>query len=137
MAENWKIKVFYDGDCPLCRREIDFLRKRDARGLLKFENIADPHFVVPADEHSPSFNQLMAELHGRYPDGTWIKGVDVFREMYQAIGWTWLVTLSKWPVVRNLLNVGYKVFARYRLKLFGRCDADGCRPSTVGSEATK
>ncbi|HEY9740679.1 MAG TPA: DCC1-like thiol-disulfide oxidoreductase family protein, partial [Coleofasciculaceae cyanobacterium] len=27
---SWQIKLLYDGECPLCVREVNFLRKRDA-----------------------------------------------------------------------------------------------------------
>ncbi len=26
---SWEIKMLYDGDCPLCMREVNMLRKRD------------------------------------------------------------------------------------------------------------
>ncbi len=25
---SWKIKLLYDGDCPLCMREVRFLQKK-------------------------------------------------------------------------------------------------------------
>ncbi|MGH2414824.1 MAG: DCC1-like thiol-disulfide oxidoreductase family protein, partial [Microcystaceae cyanobacterium] len=37
-----KIKLLYDGKCPLCLREVNFLKKRDAgRGLIAFVDIAE------------------------------------------------------------------------------------------------
>jgi predicted DCC family thiol-disulfide oxidoreductase YuxK len=39
---SWKIKLLYDGECPLCVREVNFLTKRDAgRGLVSFVDIAE------------------------------------------------------------------------------------------------
>jgi len=36
-SPSWKIKLLYDGECPLCLREVNFLQKRDAgRGLVAF-----------------------------------------------------------------------------------------------------
>ena len=29
MSKSGRFEVFFDGDCPLCKREIDWLRKRD------------------------------------------------------------------------------------------------------------
>ncbi|MEO0687879.1 MAG: DCC1-like thiol-disulfide oxidoreductase family protein, partial [Cyanobacteria bacterium J06649_11] len=41
----WKIKLLYDGECPLCVREVNFLTKKDAgRGIVKFVDIADPNY---------------------------------------------------------------------------------------------
>ncbi|MGL5077875.1 MAG: DCC1-like thiol-disulfide oxidoreductase family protein, partial [Waterburya sp.] len=38
----WKIKLLYDGECPLCVREVDFLTKKDAgRKIIKFVDITE------------------------------------------------------------------------------------------------
>jgi predicted DCC family thiol-disulfide oxidoreductase YuxK len=68
---------------------------------------------------------LMAEIHGRLPDGRIITGVEVFRRLYTAVGFGWLVAPTRWPGVRQGLDLAYRFFARYRLRLTGRCDTDG------------
>lgn len=41
-STQWKIKLLYDGECPLCVREVNFLQKRDrGRGLVAFVDIAE------------------------------------------------------------------------------------------------
>lgn len=117
----WKVEVFYDGECPLCKREITMLRRRDRSNAIRFTNIADPHF--DSSKIGVSHATLMAEIHGRLPDGSIIRGVEVFRRLYSAIGFNRLVRISQMPVVSPLLNAAYKVFAKVRLKLPGRrCD---------------
>ena len=27
-ADSWKVNLLYDGDCPLCLREVNFLQKK-------------------------------------------------------------------------------------------------------------
>ncbi|MEZ6044946.1 MAG: DCC1-like thiol-disulfide oxidoreductase family protein [Planctomycetaceae bacterium] len=34
------LDVFFDGECPLCRREIEMIRSRDKSGKLGFVDIA-------------------------------------------------------------------------------------------------
>jgi predicted DCC family thiol-disulfide oxidoreductase YuxK len=120
----WEIEVFYDGACPLCRREIEMLRRWDKkRERLRFTDIADPGFDPLAI--GVTHDDLMAEIHGRLPDGTWVKGVEVFRRLYGAVGFRWLMPLTRLPGVRHLLDLGYRLFAKNRLKLTGRCSADG------------
>jgi len=68
----------------------------------------------------------MAEIHGRLPDGTIIRGVEVFRQLYSAIGFRWAMTISRLPIIRQMMNAGYILFARNRLRLTGRCNAQTC-----------
>lgn len=114
-----QLEVFYDGECPLCRREIAILKTRDRKRLIHFRDIQRIDFAgagIPK-----TYQQLMAEIHGRLPDGTWIKGVEVFRRLYDAIGWNWIVAITRWPVVRQSLDWAYLFFAKRRLALTGRC----------------
>jgi hypothetical protein len=66
----------------------------------------------------------MARIYGRLPDGSFITGVEVFRELYTAVGFGVLVALSRLPGIRHALDAAYAVFAKNRLRLTGRC-ADG------------
>ena len=123
------VEVFYDGDCPLCRREIKMLRRRDRAGRVRFTDLAaadfDPATVVGPDGPLTR-GRLMAEIHGRLPDGTLVTGVEVFRRLYAAVGLGWLAAATRLPIVRQLLDGLYAVFARNRLRLTGRCAAGRC-----------
>ncbi|CAK8992350.1 Uncharacterized protein At5g50100 [Durusdinium trenchii] len=41
---RFEIEVFFDGDCPLCRREIGMLRRLDRRHKIRFTDIAAADF---------------------------------------------------------------------------------------------
>jgi predicted DCC family thiol-disulfide oxidoreductase YuxK len=127
-----RFQVFFDGDCPLCRREIEWLQRRDRHGKIMFVDIAAEDFQP--DQWGKTYEQLMAEIHGRQPDGQWVTGVEVFRHLYQAAGLGWLVSMSRQPGVRHTLDLGYRVFARYRTRLTGRCHEGTCqvKPSANG-----
>lgn len=126
------IEVFYDGDCPLCMREIDFLRRRDRRGRIRFTDIAAPEF--DASSFGKTQDEFMSRIQGRLGDGTWIEGVEVFRQLYTAIGLGPVVAMTRLPGVAQALNLGYRWFAKNRLRLTGRCADDVCtRPETVSS----
>lgn len=105
-----QFEVFFDGDCPLCKREIEMIRRHNKRGELLLTDIASPDFQS-ADR---SLESLMKEIHGRYPDGRYVTGVEVFREIYQRIGLGPLVKTTRWPVIRQTLDLVYRVFARVR-----------------------
>lgn len=123
---SWHVQVFYDGDCPLCMREIRLLRRLDRqRGRIRFTDIAAPRFDAAAWGTDQA--ALMGHIHGRLPDGRWIRGVEVFRQLYAAVGFGWLVALTRLPGIRHGLDAAYEVFARNRLRLTGRrCEGDAC-----------
>ena len=118
------LEVFYDGDCPLCRREMGLLKRSDRRRRIRFSDISDPAFDPQAV--GKTFEELMARMHGRLPDGTWLYGVEVFRRLYATVGFGSIVWLTRFPVMSRLLDFGYAIFARNRLRLTGRCTGESC-----------
>jgi predicted DCC family thiol-disulfide oxidoreductase YuxK len=125
MKTPWRVKVLYDGDCPLCSREVQFLERRDrGRGRIQFEDIADPSFdpaVWGLDDQ-----KVMARIHGVLPNGAVIEGVEVFRQAYAAVGLGWLMAPTRWPGLRHLADLAYRIFAQNRLRWTGRasiCEA--------------
>ena len=119
-----EFEVFYDGDCPLCLREINILRRKDSKKRLVFTDISGADFDASALGLTQEV--LMARIHGRDASGEIVEGVEVFRRLYDAVGFGWLVSVSRWPVVAQCLGLGYTVFARNRLRLTGRCKAETC-----------
>jgi predicted DCC family thiol-disulfide oxidoreductase YuxK len=119
-----EIEVFFDGGCPLCLREVHFLKRRDRQGKILFTDIDAADFSP--ETYGKTYDELMAKMHGRLPDGTWITGVEVFRRLYSAIGFGPLVTLTRLPIISQIMDLGYDLFAKNRLRLTGRCSAQSC-----------
>ena len=65
------------------------------------------------------------------PDGSLVEGLEVFRRAYAAVGLGWLLAPTRWPLVRDVAEAGYRLFARNRLRSTGRgrseCASDRCR----------
>lgn len=120
-------EVFFDGDCPLCAREIAFLRRLDRRSNVQFTDIAGASFDAER-ELGKSQEHLMAHIHGRIlagqGAGALVEGVEVFRRLYSAVGLGPLVALTRLPGISHLLDWAYGIFAKNRLSWTGRC-ADG------------
>ena len=112
MSDSEPFEVFYDEQCPLCRKEINFVRKRDKNGRLKLTDISDPEF--DASSTGVSRDVLMREIHGRYSNGSLVTGVEVFREIYQRIGYGAFVVPTRWLVIRWLMDRMYSIFAVLR-----------------------
>lgn len=84
LEEGKAVEVFFDGECPLCTREIAMLRRLDRRSRIVFTDIAARSFE-PA-RVGKTMAELMDHIYGRLPDGTLIEGVEVFRRLYGAVG---------------------------------------------------
>ncbi len=119
------VEVFYDGDCPLCQKEIGMIRRMDKREKIRFTDIAAGDFDPAA--YGKTMDDLMAEIHGRDAEGRWLIGVEVFRQLYGAVGFGLLVSVTRWPGIRHGLDLGYKFFAKQRLRLTGRCSEGVCK----------
>lgn len=120
----WNIEVFHDGECPLCAREIEMLRRLDRHGRILFTDISSDDFVP--ETQGKDLETLMSTMHGRLPDGTWLTGVEVFRRLYTAVGFGPIVAVTRSPVLSGLLNWSYERFAKNRLRLTGRCEIEVC-----------
>lgn len=119
---SWKIKLLYDGECPLCLREVDFLRRRDRdRGLVAFVDIAASDYN-PAANGGVDFATAMGRIHAVLPDGSVIQNVAVFRRVYEVLGMGWVYAATKWPVIGPLVDLLYDFWADRRLAWTGRPD---------------
>jgi predicted DCC family thiol-disulfide oxidoreductase YuxK len=127
----YEVEVFFDGDCPLCRREISLLKRWDKRERIRFTDIAAAGFD-PAI-YGMTQDRLMAEIHGRDTQGNWLVGVEVFRRLYAAVGFEPLVAATRWPLIRHALDAAYRLFAPQRLRLTGRCRAGACPAPNNGT----
>lgn len=125
LESSWQIEVFYDGDCPLCLREVKLLRWMDRRQRIRFTDIAAADFV--AADYGKSMSEFMEQIQGRLPSGQWLVGVEVFRRLYAAIGFGPLVWITRLPLLSQLCDIGYRLFAKNRLRLTGRCVKEECK----------
>jgi predicted DCC family thiol-disulfide oxidoreductase YuxK len=106
----------------LCVQEVNFLRKRDAdRGLVAFVDIAADHYTAEANG-GVDFETAMGRIHAVLPDGTVIKNIEVFRQVYEILGMGWIYAITKWPIVGRLADALYERWADWRLRLTGRPD---------------
>lgn len=116
----WQIKLLYDGECPLCVREVNFLQQKDAgRGLVAFVDIAAADYD-PAAHGGVDFETAMGRIHAVLPDGTVIKNVEVFRRVYDTLGMGWIYAATRWPIIGPIVDWLYGLWADWRLALTGR-----------------
>jgi predicted DCC family thiol-disulfide oxidoreductase YuxK len=79
MNEKQNIKVWFDGGCPLCRREINFMRKFDKTGAIEFVDLVSTQDHCPIDRGT-----LLARFHAE-ENGQLLSGAAAFAAMWRAI----------------------------------------------------
>ena len=130
MMSEASLTLLYDGACPLCLREVKFLKRRDFQQRLAFVDI-DQDAYDPAQWKGIAYRDAMARIHAIRADGEILKDVAVFREAYRCVGLGWIYWPTTWPLIGVLINHLYSAWASQRLRLTGRPDLDTlcrCRP---------
>jgi predicted DCC family thiol-disulfide oxidoreductase YuxK len=105
------VTVWFDGGCPLCRREIAFIRRLDRRGRIDFVDVSGVSAVAdcPADRSA-----LLARFHAREGDRL-LSGAAAFAAMWRAIPWLRpLGEAARFPPLLALLELGYRGFLKVR-----------------------
>ena len=115
---NSKLTFLYDGACPLCLRETNFLKTKDSKKVINFVDISVDY--IPQNYKGISYEEAMANLHGILGNGEIIFGVDVLAYSYELVGLGWIYFPTKLPILSNFIRFLYKYWAKYRLKLTGR-----------------
>ena len=117
-AKSYPLTVYFDGECPICRREIHLIKVFNRRECLQFIDFSTSAYR-PTD-HGLNQGDLGRVIHDRWSDGSIITGVEAFTEMWEAIGFGVLARLSRLPLINALLVKAYTWFAKNRLRLTGR-----------------
>jgi predicted DCC family thiol-disulfide oxidoreductase YuxK len=119
--EPWPLTLYFDGNRPLCAREITILRRHAAANRLLFVDIDRAKALGFA------FEQMQATLHACFADGRWGKGLDASLWSWRAAGLGFWVTPLTWRALRPLLTLGYRLFCRLRAHLAWLPHPDGRR----------
>ena len=120
-----KTTVFFDGACHLCSREVGLYERADTACKLNLVDISKPGFSAQA--HGLDDAKVNKHMHVRGPEGELEVGVDAFVAIWEALGkYNWAVSAAKSPVLRPVMDVAYRAFARVRPYLPKR-SADSAR----------
>lgn len=114
------ITVFYDGKCGLCSREINHYRKIAPQGIFSWQDITES--AVELEEQGISLAQGLKLLHVKDASGEMHTGVDAFILIWRQLRrWHVLALFVGLPVVRQIANLTYRVFADWRFKRLAHC----------------
>ncbi|WLH37970.1 DUF393 domain-containing protein [Pseudomonas sp. FP2196] len=123
--EPWPLTLYFDGECPLCAREIKLLRQHAVETRLCFIDLSHEDFDPAALGFT--LKQMQSSLHARFDDGRWVKGLDATLWSWRAAGLgVWVAPLS-WRLTRPLFAIAYRLFCHLRPHLAWLPHPDGSR----------
>ncbi len=109
------LTVLYDGECPLCRREISVyrgLKSLHPDAAVCYADISDAAVPLPP---GTSREQLLARFHVQGQDGELLSGAQAFLALWAALpGWRWLALVGRLPGTAWLMERLYLLFLRWR-----------------------
>ena len=114
-----KLTFLFDGGCPLCLRETNFLKKRDISNQIAFIDINREEYDKKIF-NDISYAEAMSNLHGIMENGEIIRGLDVLAYSYELIGLGWVYYPLKIKFLSPILRLVYRYWAKYRLQITGR-----------------
>lgn len=128
MESKLKLKVYYDGLCKLCSREMDHYRKQVGAENIDFIDICAPQFDATLEALDPVLVHKI--MHVRRPDGTLATRVDAFIEIWKVLPrYNILGKTANLPIVKSLLEMGYTGFATIRPWLPRNSAKNECKDS--------
>lgn len=108
------LTIYYDGSCPLCRREIAFYRRLQPRERLLWLDVSAG---VPLGE-GLSCEAAMRRFHVREARGRLLSGGAAFARLWRALpGWRVLGWLMSFAPMSWLLELAYRAFLPLRGRL--------------------
>ena len=119
--------IFYDGECGLCNGAVRFALKRDRMGHLAFAPIGGNTWQELVG--SETSNDL-STMHFFDKGHRYRRSAAVVRMLWKlGSGWK-LVGSILWLIPLPIRNLGYRVVAATRYKIFGH--ADSCALDGLG-----
>jgi predicted DCC family thiol-disulfide oxidoreductase YuxK len=113
MKSQQKLKVYYDGLCKVCSREIEHYRKQIGANGIEFIDICASGFDATKEGLDPV--QVHKVMHVRRQDGSLAVKVDAFIEIWKTLPrYRFLLRVVNYPGVRTLLDLGYHAFSIIR-----------------------
>jgi predicted DCC family thiol-disulfide oxidoreductase YuxK len=108
-----KPKLYFDGGCPVCAREIALYQRQTGADSIDWVDVSQ----CSANELGKDLpkHTALSQLHFRTADGQLIGGAAAFVRMWQTLPrWRWFGRLFDSNLGLRLLNGAYQIFLRAR-----------------------
>ena len=102
--------VFFDGSCPLCRREIRVYQNAVATIPIQWVDVS-----ADAPGLRAGCGELMSRFHVQTADGRLLSGAAAFVSLWLLFpGWRWLGKFGSLPGMTHVLELAYRSFLLVR-----------------------
>jgi ubiquinone biosynthesis monooxygenase Coq7 len=103
-----RLRVFFDGACPACSKEIALYQRADRQQAIDWQDVARESGVLTLPLPRET---LLKRFHVQRSNGEMISGARAFIEVWAALpGWRWLARLCRIPGLPSLLEISYRIF---------------------------
>ena len=124
-----QIKIFFDGNCPLCVQEMDSLKRHDIHNLITTIDINQLEHTTYNEINIVEARKI---IHVVNENGMMLYGLDGLHCAWSAVGKGWLYGVTRWKIWRKSFDVLYLYFARHRYRFSklltgkAKCNSSTC-----------
>jgi len=131
-AAAMKPTMFYDGGCPLCRREVAHYHRLDRADRVRWVDITrEPEALASL---GIGYAAARERLHAIDEQGQVVSGVSAFVTVWRQLpGYRHLARVVQRLGLAPVLNWGYARFAAWRLQRRCRGGTCGPRPDSISN----
>ena len=105
--------VFFDGACPLCRKEIGWYRRRRGAEAIDWVDLSQVRTTYAAPDLLTA--DALKRFHVRLPDGRLVSGGGAFAELWARLPtFTLLGRVMRTRAMAPALELFYRGFLRFR-----------------------
>ena len=123
MRQNTTI-MFYDGGCPLCRREVEHYRRLDSQHRIEWIDITRQFDLLQAFDIS--YETAMRQLHVLDRDGRLLTGAYAFAALWSELPYyRILAKILRLPGLLAMADKLYGPITRLRLRRRQICEPIG------------
>ncbi|MFM9966276.1 MAG: thiol-disulfide oxidoreductase DCC family protein [Planctomycetaceae bacterium] len=129
--------LYFDGVCGLCNSSVNFVLSRDRRGAIRFAPLQGETAkrVLRGEgrgtsSETPSFDTIVWFDNS---NREFVRSAAAARVLWQLPGVWWLIGWLLWLIPLPLRDLGYRIIAANRYRLFGKKET--CRMPTPAERA--
>jgi predicted DCC family thiol-disulfide oxidoreductase YuxK len=119
--------IFYDGECGLCNRFVQFVLKHDYGGLFRFAALQRDtarHLLEPYRVDLSNLSTICVIADPGASSEKFFTQSDAVIEILGRLGISWWVVSFVLRIIpRGLRDWGYRFVARHRYQIFGKYDS--------------